>query len=225
VRSERRLTVSIGVGPNRLVAKIASDFGKPDGLTVVPPGKVLDFLAPLPVRRLHGVGPATERALAEMGVETILELRQRSKEELLERFGRHGEWLFDCARGEDDRPVETTRERKSLGQETTFAADLKDLPALDGVLEELAAEVADGLARRGLAARTVTVKVRYDDFTTVTRSRTLPWPLVEAAEIARQARALLRQSEAGRRPVRLLGVTASGLLQGEAPQRSLFDRP
>lgn len=225
VREERRLTVSIGVAPNRLVAKIASDFGKPDGLTVVPPAKVLDFLAPLPVRRLHGVGPATEAVLAEMGIETIADLRGRSPEELAERFGRHGEGLYRYARGEDERPVEVDRERKSLGSETTFRRDLLELPALDEVLEDLAGEVAEGLGRRGLAARTVTVKVRYGDFTTVTRSRTLPWPVAGAAELLREAAALLRQTEAGRRPVRLLGITTSGFLQGadEAPgQLPLF---
>jgi DNA polymerase-4 len=222
VRDERRLTVSIGVAPNRLVAKIASDFGKPDGLTVVPPAKVLDFLAPLPVRRLHGVGPATEAALAEMGIATVADLRQRSLAELAERFGRHGEWLHQSARGEDERPVEVGRERKSLGSETTFREDLSDLAALDEVLRDLAEEVAQGLARRGLAARTVSVKVRYGDFTTVTRSRTLPWPVAGAGEISRHACALLRQTEAGGRPVRLLGVTASGFAQGAGPQLELF---
>src|SRR5436305_5065019 len=114
VREERGLTVSVGVGPNRLVAKIASDFHKPDGLTVVPPHKVQAFLDPLPVRRLHGVGPATERALAELGVQAVADLRERPLDLLVERFGKHGRLLFEFARGIDDRPVETHRGRKRL---------------------------------------------------------------------------------------------------------------
>ena len=223
VRAERRLTVSIGVGPNRLVAKIASDFEKPDGLTVVPPRKVLDFLAPLPVRSLPGVGPATERVLKdELGVATIAELRAQPAERLAARFGRHGAGLYEYARGTDERPVETHRERKSLGTETTYGTDLEGLEVIDGEVAQLAAEVADGLARRRLAARTVTVKVRYPDFTTVTRAHTLPWPVARAEEIAVQARRLVRLTEAGRRPVRLLGVTASNLVRAGEGQLALF---
>ncbi len=212
VLAERGLTVSVGVGPNRLVAKIASDFRKPDGLTVVPPARVLDFLAPLPVRRLHGVGPATERALAELGITTVAELRERTREELGERFGRYGEVLYHHARGEDERPVETHHERKSLGQERTYQEDLADVPAMEAEIERLAERVAAGLARRELAARTVTLKVRYGDFTTVTRSHSLGHAVSAAAELAECARELLRATEAPSRPVRLLGVTTSRLI-------------
>ncbi len=225
VREERGLTVSIGVGPNRLVAKIASDFDKPDGLTVVPPEKVRAFLDPLPVRRLHGVGPATERALTEMGVVIVADLAALPVEALRVRFGRHGEGLHQFARGEDDRPVETSRERKSLGQEHTYGRDLESLPTMEAELARLAEQVAAGLERRGLTARTVTVKVRYGDFTTVTRSHTFPGPVVSAEEMARQAAMLLRATEAATRPVRLLGVTASGLGQAREegqPQLALF---
>jgi len=222
VKEERGLTVSVGVGPNRLVAKVASDFDKPDGLTVVRPGEVLAFLAPLPVRRLHGVGPATERALAEMGVMTVADLRKLSREELIERFGRHGGMLHHFARGEDERPVEIHRERKSLGQEHTYRHNITDLHAMDGEIDRLAAEVAAGLAKRRLSARTVTVKVRYDDFTTVTRSRTFPWPVAETRDLATAATALLRATDAPHRPVRLLGVTASNLVTGAPVQLPLF---
>lgn len=211
VREERGLTVSIGVGPSKLVAKIASDFDKPDGLTVVRPEEVEGFLAPLPVRRLHGVGPATERALAELGVETVGDLRARSKEELAARFGRHGRLLWEFARGIDEREVTTHRERKSLGAETTFPRDLTELPAMEEVIGGLAGSVAEGLARRGIAGATVTLKVRYDDFTTVTRSASRARPTAAEGEIARVALELLRRTEAGARPVRLLGVTVSKL--------------
>lgn len=223
VREERRLTVSIGVGPSKLVAKIASDFEKPDGLTVVKPGQVEGFLAPLPVRRLHGVGPATERALASLGVRTVAELRRLDLADLEERFGKHGQVLWHFARGIDERPVVLDRERKSLGSESTYSSDLRTLEEMDRQLEKLAAEVAEGLARRRLLARTVTVKVRYEDFTTLTRSRTLERPLQDATALSFHARALLRRTEAGGRSVRLLGVTASGLLEGEPRQLPLFE--
>lgn len=224
VREERGLTVSVGVGPNRLIAKIASDFHKPDGLTVVPPHRVQAFLDPLPVRRLHGVGPATEKALADMGIQTVADLRARELEDLVERFGnKHGRLLWEFARGIDDRPVEVHSERKSLGTENTYAVDLASLARMDEEIGRMAEEVAEGLVRRGLAACTVTVKVRYADFTTVTRSRTFPVPLHDTRSIAACAHDLLRRTEAPRRPVRLLGVTASNLMQGQVVQLPLFE--
>ena len=223
VREERRLTVSVGVGPNMLIAKIASDFRKPDGLTVVPPEKVLSFLAPLPVRRLHGVGPATERALAAFGVTTVAELRARPREELIEHFGKHGAMLYAFARGEDHRTVETQHERKSLGTENTYRTDLRTLPEMDVEIEHMAAEVANGLEKRTLAACTVSVKVRYSDFTTLTRSRTFPIPTVSAARMAAIAKDLLRRTEAGRRAVRLLGVSTATLVPGTLRQLELFE--
>lgn len=222
VLAERALTVSVGVGPNRLVAKIASDFHKPDGLTVVPPHKVQAFLDPLPVRRLHGVGPATEKVLVEMGVQTVADLRALAVEELSARFGKHGRILSEFARGIDDRPVETHQERKSLGTENTYTVDLADLAAMDAEVDRMAGEVAAALARRGFAACTVTLKVRYADFTTVTRSRTGELPVHEADAIAAAARDLLRRTDAPRRPIRLLGVTASNLVQGRMVQLLLF---
>jgi DNA polymerase-4 len=225
VREERGLTVSVGVGPSRLIAKIASDFNKPDGLTVVPPRKVLDFLAPLPVRRLHGVGPATERALAEMGVATISDLRSREPDDLAARFGRHGRVLWEFAHGIDERPVETHQERKSLGTENTYSEDLRGLEPMERELERMAVEVADALEKRSLAGCTVTLKVRYSDFTTVTRSRTLAWPTCDARTILRAARGLLRHTtDAPSRAVRLLGVTLSSLVHGGGfTQLELFE--
>jgi DNA polymerase-4 len=222
VREERGLTVSVGVGPNCLVAKIASDACKPDGLKVVPPERVQAFLDPLPVRRLHGVGPATERALAAMGITTVAELRAQPLEELLTRFRSHGRTLYEYARGIDERPVEPYHERKSLGTENTYREDLAHLEAMDEQVEGMAEEVADGLTRRELAACTVTIKVRYPDFTTVTRSRTFAIPTADAGRIAATAKALLRRTEAGRRKVRLLGVSASTLVPATMRQLELF---
>jgi len=222
VKGETGLTVSVGAGPNKLVAKIASDHGKPDGLVVVPPPRVLRFLAPLPVRALHGVGPSTERSLEALGVHTVAELRRLSLESLLARFHSHGRTLFEYARGIDPRPVRVEQERKSLGSERTFARDLADLREMDGVLATLADEVAAGLARRDLAACTVTVKVRLADFTTLTRSHTVRVATAEAAALLAHACELLRRTPAGTRAVRLLGVTASTLVPARWRQLELF---
>jgi DNA polymerase-4 len=222
VREERGLTVSVGVGPNRLVAKIASDFDKPDGLTVVPPEKVQAFLDPLPVRRLHGVGPATEKALAELEVRTVAELRALPLETLSARFGKHGRILFEFSRGIDERPVETYSERKSLGTENTYEEDLTELARMEAELDRMAAEVAEALSRRGFAGCTVTLKLRYSDFTTLTRSRTFPVPVYDRSAIAETAKDLLRRTEASSRPVRLLGVTASNLVRERIAQLPLF---
>ena len=222
VRDERGLTVSVGVGPNRLIAKIASDADKPDGLTVVAPHRVLAFLEPLSVRSLPGVGPATEKALAALQVTTIAELREVPPEVLRHRFGRYGPTLANYARGLDDRPVRVHRERKSLSAETTFAEDLTELVAMEDVIERLAARVAKGLKKRGLAARTISVKVRYPDFTTPSRSTTLALPTADSEILSRSATALLRRTEAPKRGVRLLGVGASNLVPAAEDQLSLF---
>jgi len=222
VREERGLTVSVGVGPNPLVAKIASDFKKPDGLTVVPPEKVQAFLDPLPVRRLYGVGPATEHVLETLGVHTVAELRALELGALVARFGKHGRGLHDHARGWDDREVCPVHERKSLGTENTYPVDLSAVEAMDEELERMAEEVADSLTRRELAACTVAVKVRYADFTTVSRAQTVTIPTAEATRIAVLARALLRRTEALTRPIRLLGLTTSTLVPASPRQLSLF---
>lgn len=210
VKAERGLTVSVGVAPNRLIAKIASDFHKPDGLTVVRPRQVLEFLDPLAVRRLHGVGPATEKALHEMGVQTVAELRERSLEELQRRFGKFGVCLYEYSRGIDERPVRTEWVRKSLGHERTYAQDLRSLEQMDLELQKLSEKTFEDMVRKGLHARTITVKVRYPDFTTLTRARSLLLPFSSGPQIAGLVMALLRQTEAGEQGVRLLGVTASG---------------
>jgi DNA polymerase IV len=223
VRGERRLTVSVGVGPNMLIAKIASDFRKPDGLTVVPPDRVRAFLDPLPVRRLHGVGPATEEALSAMGIATVAQLRAAPEEALAEHLGKHGRALHAYAHGHDERPVEPYHVRKSLGTENTYRRDIASLLEMEDELGKMAEEVAADLRRHDLAACTVTVKVRYPDFTTVTRSRTFPIPTVSPGRIAGLARALLRRTEAGREAVRLLGVSTSTLVPAREQQLELFE--
>ena len=225
VAAERALTVSIGVGPNRLVAKIASDHDKPDGLTVVPPRRVQAFLDPLSVRSLPGVGPATGRRLQRLGIETISDLRARSREELEAVAGKFGGALYSYSRGRDERPVRVHRERKSLSSERTYGSDLESLTEMDAEVERLAGHVSKGLKKRTFSACTITVKVRYSDFTTVTRSQTLAAPTADAEVIRASARALLRKSAARERPVRLLGVGASNLVAGGVEQLFLFSEP
>lgn len=222
VAKERWLTVSIGVGPSRLVAKIASDADKPDGLTVVAPRRVQAFLDPLSVRALPGVGPATERRLKARGLMTIAQLRRVAESEMEKRFGRHGARLACFARGVDERPVRVDRERKSLSSERTYEKDLIELPAIFEEIDRLSDGVARGLAKREISAQTVTLKVRYGDFTTITRSATLPTPTLDAEVLRRVSRRLLTKTEAGHRPVRLLGVGGSNLFAGRLEQLDLF---
>jgi len=223
VKDERDLTVSVGVAPNKLLAKIASDHDKPDGLTVVKPTQIDAFLAPLPVRRLHGVGPAGEKALHELGVTTVAELRNLSLDRLIERFGHWGRTLHAFARGDDSREVRVRSIRKSLSTEHTFEGDIRDEGAIDERLNAMSDEVSRGLHKRELSACTITVKARYPDFTTVTRSHTLPVPTADGQTIAACARDLIRSTDASSRSVRLLGVGASNLVTGGAEQLALFE--
>jgi len=220
------LTASAGVGPSKLVAKIASDVNKPDGLCVVPPDEVVAFLGPLPVSRLWGVGPATARRLGELGIKTVADVRGCAPVLLEQKLGRYGEVLLRLSWGDDPRPVESTRQRKSCGSETTFPDDVSDLSALCETLHTLASEVADDLTRVDLRARTVTLKLRYADFKTLTRSRTFDVPFEDGAALYRAVRDLLFvEAEGGLAPVRLLGVSASSLMgPGDPEQLSLpFD--
>jgi DNA polymerase-4 len=160
--------------------------------------------------------------MSRAGIETIADLRAVPLERLLALFGRHGRWLYDCARGIDERPVRVERERKSLSHEQTFARDLERLTQMDEQLDHLARRVAGDLGRRQLSACTLTLKVRYADFTTLTRSHTLSTPTSDPVAISVWAKSLLRRTDAGRRRVRLLGLGASNLVRGDLSQLELF---
>jgi len=226
IRGEIGLTASVGVAPNKFLAKLASDLEKPDGFVVVPDRDVAAWLGPLAVGRLWGVGKVAGATLAGLGIRTVADLRAYPRAALLARFGDHGRHLLELAEGRDDRPVVPVHEAKSIGNETTFAEDIADGDRLQDVLDGLADQVARRLRAHGLCARTVTLKARYPDFTTPTRAVSLPAATASTVVIREAARILLRErlGRAGR-PLRLLGVTASNLAPSGGGQGSLFADP
>lgn len=203
------LTASAGVGPNMFVAKIASDYKKPDGLTVVPPDQLLDFIRPLPVRRIPGIGPKSDARMAKLGIRTVADLAAKTHEWLEEHFGSFGEYLWDIARGIDHREVTPFWERKSLGAEETFQRDLLDVREIEDYLRDCARSVFDQLTRESKRARTVTLKIKYHDFRTITRHRTLDDFIASAEEVFAVARDLLSRTDAGRIKIRLAGISLS----------------
>lgn len=216
------LTASAGVAPVKFVAKIASDYRKPDGLTVVRPEQVLGFIHPLPVEKLWGVGPATAKRLHAVGLRTIGDVYARKEHELVEALGSQGRWLATLARGEDPRPVRSRQgRRKSISAERTFAQDILEISALEEILGEQAQRVCESLKSKGWVARTVVLKLRYDDFSTLTRSQTPDRPVGTVEAIVRTGLALLAKTDAGVRPVRLIGLGVSGLTKPQGPSRQL----
>lgn len=228
IRRETGLTASAGVSCNKFLAKLASGMNKPDALTVILPEQAAGVLGALPVAAFHGVGPATARRLHELGVHTGADLRGQPLADLKENFGRAGEHFYHIARGVDERPVVADRPYKSVSAETTFETDRHRLDELVGELGPLAGGVAGRLARAGLVARTVVVKLKYADFRLVTRRRTLPYPVRTGDELCREAEKLLRALELTP-GVRLLGVGAAGLTDasgaatGQPPLFSSWD--
>ncbi len=205
------LTASVGIGTSKFIAKVASDLDKPDGLVVVPPGTERELLRPMSVTIIPGVGPATAERLRRAGVQTVADLERVSLDELVRLVGKaHGAGLHQLARADDDRPVVAEREAKSVSVEGTYETDLTDRRLMEGLLTRQAREVAERLGKHGLSGRTVTIKVRLHDFTTLNRSSTLASPTDSPATIGRLARALLADLDTSG-GVRLLGVGVSGL--------------
>ena len=225
VRSELGLVVSIGIAPNKFLAKLASQQSKPDGLLVVGPENVADFLNPLPVAALWGVGKATQARLQTLGIATVEDLLRYPVARLERQLGKSGRKLLQLARGEDERPVETGSEIKSVSNEKTFAVDLlsRELIALEA--QALVEKVAARLRAHGLRGREVTLKLRYDDFTTVSRSCTLTDASDHGRTLWSHVQGLLARTEAGTRPVRLLGIGVAGWDDPEAGQQRLFGEP
>lgn len=206
------LTASAGVSYNKFFAKIASAMNKPDGLTVILPKQGEAFVASLPVARFHGVGRVTEAKMHQLGIETGADLRAWSLVELQAHFGRSAQYYFNIARGIDNRLVEHARQRQSIGSETTFQVDLTRPEKMLDQLEQLAIQVADGLLSKSLTARTLTIKVRYADFQLVTRSHSLASRICCAEDMLSRLPLLLERTDVANKPVRLLGVSVSGLV-------------
>ena len=227
IRVEERLTASVGVAPNKFLAKVASDLEKPDGLVVLPVEEVPTRLWPLPVRRLWGVGPKSAEKLHGAGLRTIGDIARTPERSLAAIVGAHAAaHLAALARGADERPVDPSREAKSISEERTYGKDLTDPAEIDRALLARAEGVARELRRDGLAGRTVHLKVRTGDFTTWTRAHTLREPTDLADAIVGAARAMYRERiDLGRRGVRLLGVGVSGLVPAETAPATLFPDP
>ncbi len=209
------LTASAGVSFNKFLAKIASGHNKPDGITVIPPDRSLAFIGSLPVGKFYGVGAVTEKKMQGLGIHTGGDLRRFSQQELVALFGKSGLFFYDIARGVDLRAVEPSRVRKSMGAETTLAEDIVDMARVTAILSDLVQQVAGILERKKIGGRTLSLKVRYSDFTTITRSCTSPHGFFAAAEMLDSLPRLLAATEAGRRKIRLLGVTVSNLFDGK----------
>ena len=216
VRRNTGLSCSVGVTPNKLLSKLASELDKPDGLTVLTMADLPTRIWPLAVRKLNGIGPKAGARLTRLGIDTIGQLAARDRAELIEHFGRaYGRWLHEAANGIDDRPVVTHGEPVSMSRETTFERDLhavRDRAELTRIFTELATQVATDLQRKGYAGRTIGIKLRFEDFKTVTRDLTLPEAVADAAAIRQAAGLCLKRVDLTRR-LRLLGVRAGSLVR------------
>ena len=213
IRERTHLTASAGVSFNKFLAKIASDLRKPDGLALIPPDKALDFIAKLPIGKFHGIGKATETKMHRLGIRNGDDLRTWSKWDLNKHFGKTGTFFYNIARAVDDRPVRTERVPKSIGKEKTFEEDVLSVDWMESFIGSLAEQVASRLQRERSEARTVTLKIRYDNFESITRSITPGHNVSDALDITDLATRLLRETEAGMRKIRLIGVTVSGFIR------------
>lgn len=216
IRSETDLTASAGVSYNKFLAKLASDHRKPDGLFVITPATGAAFVAALPVRKFHGIGPATAAKMQRLGIETGADLRARSQAFLTEHFGKAGAWYYGIARGIDERPVRADRPRKSVGAENTFFEDISAFDVMRDALQPILDKVWRAASGSGFQGRTVTLKIKYSDFALATRSRSLPRPVGSREALETISLDLLRGVLPVTKPVRLLGVSLSGR-DAEAP--------
>jgi DNA polymerase-4 len=225
VSDETGLTVSAGVATNKFIAKIASEMDKPDGLTIVPPEKVREFLDPLPIRKMWGVGKATHEILSRLNIHTFKDMRTMPVRILEQKFGKHGLKMHELAMGIDERDVILDQELKSIGNEKTFSEDICDIESVKKEILALSGKVAHRMRKEGVEGKTITLKVRYGDFSLKTRSITLNTLTNDGILIYKSVCRLLESTEAGKRPVRLLGVSLSQLHAPSGPkQLSLFDK-
>lgn len=210
--NETGLTASAGVSCNKFVAKIASDLNKPNGISVIEPHQVPDFLAQLPIGKFFGVGRVTEKKMKALGIKTGSDLLVWSLADLIEKFGKSGKFYYDIVRGNDPRPVRASRTRKSIGAERTLQEDSVDINEIHGILSALAIRIGDSLTDKYSGCRSLTLKVRYADFSTITRSLTPKYLIRTAKDIKQLVPQLLRSTDAGSRAVRLVGLSATNLV-------------
>jgi len=221
IRDTTGLTASAGVSMNKFLAKIASDVNKPDGLFVIKPHQAQAFIEQLPIGKFFGVGKVTEQKMKTLGIHNGADLRRWRQQDLLQHFGKAGQYFFDVAQGQDDRPVRAQRQRKSVGAESTFSDDLCSLDELRESLCDIAAEVAARVHKAGVYGRTITLKIKFSDFNQITRSHTLNDAICDEASLREVALRLLPQGYSEGQQVRLLGITLSNLQTGKTPDRQL----
>jgi DNA polymerase IV len=209
---ETHLTASAGVSYNKFLAKVASDINKPRGLFVIPPEKAISFIEKLPIRKFFGIGKVTEAKMLKQGIKNGADLKKYTKIQLIKQFGKFGEYYFDIVRGIDNRPVNPTRIRKSVGKEITLPYDTDNMQHITALLEKLAEKVADILSKQKISGKTISLKVKYHDFKVITRSITLPLYLQHSsATIMQHIITLLKKTNVGKQKIRLLGITISNL--------------
>jgi len=211
IRSEINLTASAGISINKFLAKVASDLNKPDGQTLIAPHQAEAFIEKLPIEKFYGVGPATANKMKTLGIHSGLDLKQWSESQLVQTFGKVGRYYYRVVRAQDDRPVNPHRVRKSIGAERSFSKDLQQIVEMEAALEKIAHEVQERLLTHNKTGYTLTLKIKYDNYDTYTRSQTLEMPIRDSQEIFRLAKGLLRANIERQRPVRLLGITLSNL--------------
>ena len=218
IHRELGLTASAGVSFNKFLAKTGSDLNKPNGVSTIPPEQAIRFLSTLPIGKFFGVGKVTEKKMQQLGIKSGLDLRRFGEEKLIFHFGKSGSFLFNIVQGIDNRAVQPHRTRKSIGNETTLHRDTDDHELIANILFDLSCRIERSLIKNQTGGYTVTLKVRYSDFTTITRSKTIKTPVYSSADILFQLPFLLDSTEVGRRRVRLLGITVSSLTsEGNRP--------
>ncbi len=212
IYEELQLTASAGISYNKFIAKVASDINKPRGITTIPPETAQQFLDTLPIRKFFGVGKVTEKKMQYLGIHTGADMRKWEMERLIFHFGKTGSFLYNIVRGFDDRPVEPVRERKSIGSETTLPYDTDDIREIHNILTELAQDISKSLQKKNLASYTLSLKVRYKNFTTITRSITTRTAMLSENDISPLIPGLLATTQAGTVKIRLLGLSVSKLI-------------
>jgi DNA polymerase-4 len=219
IYNKTELTASAGVSFNKFLAKVASDFNKPNGLTVVTPQEADEFIDRLPIRKFFGIGKVTEKKMHEIGIMTGADLKRLSQDELMHLFGKPGTYYYDIAHGQDERPVNAYRIRKSMGKEMTLSEDIDDRDQMIEILEQIALNLEKSLKKQNIRGMTITLKVKYYDFQSVTRSVTVEEPVEEATEIMKHASPLLDKTAAGSKKVRLLGISLSNFADNDYKNR------